>query len=87
MYSVNKSSVKELFEALFELHRSTTKKANLSDLAKIYGTTRQNLDNWMNRETPERSKLFDFIEKARQDLGWDESKVYKKTVKAPRAKK
>jgi hypothetical protein len=80
MFNVTNQAVKELIEALQELHRSTTKKASLSDLQRLYGISRQNLTNWM-KSTPEQSRLFEFIEKARKDLGWDESKVYKKAIK------
>jgi hypothetical protein len=80
MFNVTNQAVKELIEALQELHRSTTKKASLSDLQRIYGISRQNLANWM-KSTPEQSRLFEFIEKARKDLEWDEVKTYKKTVK------
>lgn len=80
MNNVKNQDVKELIEALQELHRSTTKKASLTDLQRIYGISRQNLTNWM-KSTPEQSRLFDFIEKARRDLNWDENKAYKKTIK------
>ena len=80
MENAKKLTVKELIEALKELHRSTTKPATLTDLASIYGVSRQNLTNWME-STPERSKMFDFIEKARKDLEWDEAKAYKKAIK------
>lgn len=80
MNNVTNQAVKELIEALQELHRSTTKKASLSDLQRLYGISRQNLTNWM-KSTPEQSRLFEFIEMARKDLGWDESKVYKKAIK------
>lgn len=80
MERVNKDDVKELIEALRLHHGSTLKPASLSEIATIYGTTRQNLANWM-KDTPERIKLFDFIEKARKDLEWEESKAYKKVIK------
>lgn len=80
MFNVTNQAVKELIEALQELHRSTTKKASLSDLQRIYGISRQNLANWM-KSTPEQSRLFEFIERGRKDLNWDEAKTYKKTVK------
>lgn len=80
MESVKETYVRDLIEALRVKHGSTLRPASLSEVAEIYGTTRQNLANWM-RETPERSKLFDFIEKARKDLEWDEAKTYKKTIK------
>lgn len=76
----NKQSVKELIEELRVLHGSTTKRATLSDLAAIYGISRQNLTNWQN-PSPEHEKRNAFIEKARKDLGWDEAKAYKKTIK------
>ena len=80
MNNVTNQAVKELIEALQELHGSTLKKASLTDLQRIYGISRQNLSNWM-KSTPEQSRLFEFIEKARKDLNWDEVKAYKKTVK------
>ena len=80
MENVNKVVVKELIEELRKHHGSTLKPASLSEIATIYGTSRQNLANWM-KDTPERTKLHDFIEKARKDLEWDESKAYKKVIK------
>jgi len=80
MFNVTNQAVKELIEALQELHRSTTKKASLSDLQRLYGISRQNLTNWM-KSTPEQSRLFEFIEKDSKDLVWDEIKVYKKAIK------
>jgi hypothetical protein len=80
MFNVTNQAVKELIEALQALHGSTLKKASLSDLQRLYGISRQNLTNWM-KSTPEQSRLFEFIERARKDLGWDESRVYKKAIK------
>jgi transcriptional regulator with XRE-family HTH domain len=77
----NNMAVKELIEALRIKHGSTLKPASLSELAKIYGVSRQNLAYWM-KNTPERSRMFGFIEKAAKDLEWDDAKAFKKTVKA-----
>lgn len=80
MVSAKQMSVKELIEALRKIHGSTLRPASLSDIATIYGVSRQNLTNWM-KSAPERSKMFEFIEKASKDLEWDDAKAFKKTIK------
>lgn len=80
MGNANKISVKELIEALRKKHGSTLRQASLSDIAKLYGVSRQNLTNWM-KSAPERSKMFAFIEKASKDLEWDDAKAFQKTIK------
>lgn len=80
MVDAKKLSVKDLIEALKKLHGSTLKDATLTEVASIYGVSRQNLTNWM-KSAPERSKMFAFVEKAAKDLEWDDAKAFRKVVK------
>lgn len=80
MNNVNSAYVRKIIELLRKHHGSTLKPASLREIEKIYGLGRGNLDNWM-KATPERSKLFDFIEAARKDLELSDETAYKLTIK------
>lgn len=80
MTGVNSEGVKELIEALKKLHGKEGKSASWTDLESIYGVSRQTLFNW-SKGSKEHAQLFDFVEKARKDLGYKENYTYRLVIK------
>lgn len=82
MGDVISKGVKEIVLALQRLHADTetNEPASLRKIGRIYGLNYQTLVNWMDGPS-EHKKLFDFIEKARKDLGWKEETAYRRSVK------
>lgn len=85
MTDVIERGVKELIEALRKLHTKDGKPATWTDLEERYGVSRQTLSNWANG-SKEHDQLFEFIENARQALGYKENFTYRLTVKRKRDK-
>lgn len=80
MVDVIDRGVKELIEALRKLHTKDGKPATWTDLEERYGVSRQTLSNWANG-SKEHEQLFEFVEKARKDLGYKENFTYRLVVK------